>query len=141
MVLKHRCLGQDHARLGVAVVVRLQASEDQVEGFIFDRSGDRAGSVIGIETDKGSFTAPALVLATGGLSILKMGASGFAYEIARRFDLEVIEPRPGLVPLKVTGETLELCNEVGLVKISAIGGEAGMRAGLGSYLGKGLAEA
>ena len=64
-----------------------------------------------IETDKGSFDAPALVIATGGLSIPKMGATGFAYEIARRFDLAVIEPRPGLVPLKVTGETLELCTD------------------------------
>jgi predicted Rossmann fold flavoprotein len=73
-----------------------------------------------IETDKGSFTAPALVLATGGLSIPKMGASGFAYEIARRFDLEVIEPRPGLVPLKVTGETLELCRTLTGVSVDAI---------------------
>jgi predicted Rossmann fold flavoprotein len=70
-----------------------------------------------IETDKGSFDAPVLVLATGGLSIPKMGASGFAYEIARRFGLDVIEPRPGLVPLKVTGETLELCK--GLTGVSA----------------------
>ncbi len=70
-----------------------------------------------IETDKGSFDAPVLVLATGGLSIPKMGASGFAYETARRFGLDVIEPRPGLVPLKVTGETLELCK--GLTGVSA----------------------
>src|SRR5258708_30201004 len=47
-----------------------------------------------IETDKGSFVAPTLVLATGGLSIPKMGASGIAYDMARRFDLAVIEPRP-----------------------------------------------
>src|ERR1700674_2611665 len=73
-----------------------------------------------IETDKGSFTAPALVLATGGLSIPKMGASGFSYEIARRFDLEVIEPRPGLVPLRVTGETLELCKDLTGVSVDAI---------------------
>ena len=73
-----------------------------------------------IETDKGSFDAPALVLATGGLSIPKMGASAFAYEIARRFDLEVIEPRPGLVPLKVTGETLELCKTLSGVSVDAI---------------------
>ena len=73
-----------------------------------------------IETDKGSFTAPALVIATGGLSIPKMGASGFAYEIARRFDLEVIGPRPGLVPLKVTGETLELCKVLTGVSVDAI---------------------
>jgi predicted Rossmann fold flavoprotein len=73
-----------------------------------------------VETDKGSFDAPALVVATGGLSIPKMGASALAYEIARRFDLEVIEPRPGLVPLKVTGETLELCKALAGVSVDAI---------------------
>ena len=44
-------------------------------------------------------TAPALVLATGGLSIPKLGATGFAYDVARRFGLKVVEPRPALVPL------------------------------------------
>ncbi len=44
-------------------------------------------------------TAPALVIATGGPSIPKMGATGFAYDIARQFGLVVIEPRPALVPL------------------------------------------
>jgi predicted Rossmann fold flavoprotein len=73
-----------------------------------------------VETDRGDFTAPALVLATGGLSIPKMGASGFAYEIARRFGLGVIEPRPGLVPLKVAGKTLELCRTLTGVSIEAI---------------------
>ncbi|MDL2340823.1 MAG: aminoacetone oxidase family FAD-binding enzyme [Pseudomonadota bacterium] len=43
--------------------------------------------------------APALVLATGGLSIPKLGASGFAYDVARRFGLKIVEPRPALVPL------------------------------------------
>jgi predicted Rossmann fold flavoprotein len=73
-----------------------------------------------IETSKGSFAAPALVLATGGLSIPKMGATGFAYDMARRFDLAVIEPRPGLVPLKVDGETLELCRTLAGVSVDAI---------------------
>jgi hypothetical protein len=44
-------------------------------------------------------TAPSLVIATGGLSIPKLGATGFAYEVARRFGLKVVEPRPALVPL------------------------------------------
>ena len=44
-------------------------------------------------------SAPALVIATGGPSIPKMGATGFAYDLARRFGLKVIEPRPALVPL------------------------------------------
>ena len=73
-----------------------------------------------IETDKGGFIAPALVLATGGLSIPKMGATGFAYETARRFDLAVIEPRPGLVPLTVAGEALKLCRTLAGVSIDAI---------------------
>ncbi len=43
--------------------------------------------------------APALVVATGGPSIPKIGATGFAYDLARRFGLKVVEPRPALVPL------------------------------------------
>jgi predicted Rossmann fold flavoprotein len=45
------------------------------------------------------FRAPVLVVATGGLSIPKMGASGFGYELARHFGLAIRETRPGLVPL------------------------------------------
>lgn len=42
--------------------------------------------------------APSLVIATGGPSIPKMGATGFAYELARQFGLKIVEPRPALVP-------------------------------------------
>ncbi len=51
-------------------------------------------------------SAPALVIATGGPSIPKMGATGFAYDLARQFGLKVVEPRPGLVPLTLSGEEL-----------------------------------
>ena len=61
-----------------------------------------------IETNRGCFTASALVLATGGLSIPKMGATGFAFDVARRFGLRVTELLPALVPLKVTPERLGL---------------------------------
>jgi predicted Rossmann fold flavoprotein len=44
-------------------------------------------------------TAPALVIATGGPSIPKLGATGLAYDLARKFGLKVVEPRPALVPL------------------------------------------
>lgn len=44
------------------------------------------------------YTAPALVLATGGPAIPKLGATGFAYELARQFGLSVVQPRPALVP-------------------------------------------
>lgn len=50
--------------------------------------------------------APALVIATGGPSIPKLGASDFAYGLARRFGLSVVEPRPALVPLTLAGDQL-----------------------------------
>jgi predicted Rossmann fold flavoprotein len=73
-----------------------------------------------VDSDHGSFIAPALVLATGGLSIPKAGATGFAYEVARRFGLAIIEPRPGLVPLRVTGEAMALCRTLSGVSVDAI---------------------
>ena len=51
----------------------------------------------------GEFTSSALVVATGGLSIPKMGATGLAYDLARQFGLKRIEPRPALVPLLLGG--------------------------------------
>jgi predicted Rossmann fold flavoprotein len=59
-----------------------------------------------VETDKGNFTADALVLATGALSIPKMGATGFAHDVAQRFGLRVTETLPGLVPLTATPQAL-----------------------------------
>ena len=50
------------------------------------------------------FAAPSLVIATGGPSIPKMGATGFAYDLARQFGLKVVEPRPALVPLTLGGD-------------------------------------
>jgi predicted Rossmann fold flavoprotein len=48
--------------------------------------------------------APALVLASGGLSIPKLGATSFAYDVARRFGHKIVEPRPALVPLTLPNE-------------------------------------
>jgi len=48
--------------------------------------------------------ARSLILASGGLSIPKLGATSFAYDVARRFGLKIVEPRPALVPLTLSGE-------------------------------------
>ena len=53
---------------------------------------------------KAEFHAPVLVVATGGLSIPKMGATSFGYDLARQFGLAICEPRPGLVPLVLIPE-------------------------------------
>ncbi len=57
-----------------------------------------------VTTNGADITAPALVIATGGPSIPKMGATGFAYDLARQFGLKVVEPRPALVPLTLGGD-------------------------------------
>jgi predicted Rossmann fold flavoprotein len=62
------------------------------------------GGTFAVTTQAGTYTAPALVIATGGPSIPKMGATDFAYRLARYFGLEVVAPRPALVPLTLSGE-------------------------------------
>ncbi|MBB3214143.1 hypothetical protein FHW67_003455 [Herbaspirillum sp. Sphag1AN] len=63
----------------------------------------KEGELFRLDTDSGAVLARQLVIATGGLSIPKIGATDFAYRIARQFDLDVIAPRPGLVPLTFDG--------------------------------------
>jgi predicted Rossmann fold flavoprotein len=65
---------------------------------------DDAGNFTVTAADSRVWQARALVIATGGPSIPKMGASDFAYRLARQFGLKVVEPRPALVPLTLGGE-------------------------------------
>lgn len=57
-----------------------------------------------IESDRGRIEAPQVVIATGGLSIPKIGATDFGYRMARQFGLRLVEPRPALVPLTFDGD-------------------------------------
>ena len=57
-----------------------------------------------VRTENSELRAPALVIATGGLSIPKIGATAFGYDLARQFGLKIREPRPGLVPLLLDSE-------------------------------------
>lgn len=72
-------------------------------------------------------TARALVIATGGPSIPKMGATGFAYDLARKFGLKVVEPRPALVPLTLGGE------EVLFRELSGVAAPVAARSGKTSF--------
>ncbi|MGG5887435.1 NAD(P)/FAD-dependent oxidoreductase [Falsiroseomonas sp. HC035] len=73
-----------------------------------------------VTTDRGRFTAESLVLATGGLSIPKMGATGFAHDVARRFGLKLVAPAPGLVPLTFVGPALDLMQPLSGVALDSI---------------------
>jgi len=64
----------------------------------------QADNLFTVTTDRGAPQARSLVIATGGPSIPKMGATGFAYDLARQFGLKLVEPRPALVPLTLSGE-------------------------------------
>lgn len=72
---------------GVSIRLRTKIREVQRDtGFV-------------VRSDGGAFSAPTLVIATGGLSIPKMGATSFGYDVARQFGLKIRQPRPALVPL------------------------------------------
>ena len=73
-----------------------------------------------VATNKGCFTAPVLVLATGGLSIPKIGATGLSYDLARQFGLRVAETRPGLVPFIAGGQTTDLDSSLAGVSLEAV---------------------
>jgi len=73
-----------------------------------------------IGTDHGEFTATSLVLATGGLSIPKMGATDFTHRMAKRFGLPLTETRPGLVPLTFGTDDLALMASLSGVAVEAV---------------------
>ena len=60
-----------------------------------------------VETTRGQVRAESVIVATGGKSIPKMGATGFGYQVAESFGLRVVEPRPGLVPLTFAAQELD----------------------------------
>ncbi|MBX7495547.1 NAD(P)/FAD-dependent oxidoreductase [Qipengyuania sp. 6B39] len=83
--------------------------EECAKGGVEVRCGEEVTEVshngtFTVVTQRETHTAPALVIATGGPSIPKMGATGYAYDLARQFGLKVVEPRPALVPLTLGGE-------------------------------------
>jgi predicted Rossmann fold flavoprotein len=77
-----------------------------------------------ISTPEGAYECESLVIATGGKSIPKMGATGFAYRVAEQFGMSLIETRPGLVPLTLDHAMLE-----SLATLSGISAPAEIRHG------------
>lgn len=71
-------------------------------------------------SDQGEFRCGALVVATGGPSIPKMGSSGFGYKIAEQFGLKIVPPRAALVPLTFDAALLKQFGELAGVSVEAI---------------------
>jgi predicted Rossmann fold flavoprotein len=84
----------------------------------------RRDDTFSLRTESGEFRAPVLVVATGGLSIPKMGATAFGYELARQFGYKIVEPRPALVPFVLAeADQQRLCDLSGVSTgvVAAIG--------------------
>ncbi|WP_425507932.1 NAD(P)/FAD-dependent oxidoreductase [Thermomonas paludicola] len=71
-----------------------------------------------LHTTQGTFSAAALVVASGGLSIPSMGASGFGHQLARQFDHAVLPTRAGLVPLTLSGKHAERLHDLAGVALT-----------------------
>jgi hypothetical protein len=69
-------------------------------------SVSKSNDKFSVATDQGDFTSDALVIASGGLSVPKIGATPFGYKIAEQFGLAMVPPRPALVPLSFDPDTL-----------------------------------
>lgn len=70
------------------------------------RREDGASSPFRVATNRGTYEAASLVIATGGPSIPKLGATGYAYQVAQQFGLRIVAPRPALVPLTFDTQTM-----------------------------------
>jgi predicted Rossmann fold flavoprotein len=73
-----------------------------------------------LSTGMGPIASPSLVVATGGLSIPTLGATGFGYEIARQFGHNVLATRAGLVPFIITDQLKDLCAELSGTSVACL---------------------
>jgi predicted Rossmann fold flavoprotein len=103
-----KTLGQlfcDHSAHAILDLLLAECALGKVE-MVADAHGiqvEREGSGFRLQCAKGEFRSETLVVATGGLSIPKLGATSFGYDLARQFGLDVVTPRPALVPFLLGG--------------------------------------
>jgi predicted Rossmann fold flavoprotein len=127
LVEKHRIpyhektLGQlfcDHSAQDITELLESECRSAGVQIFVDSRilEVQRATDFV-VRTASGEFHAPALVVATGGLSIPKMGATPFGYHLARQFGLRIVETKPALVPFVLDGK--DRSRYCGLAGVSA----------------------
>jgi len=105
-----KTLGQlfcDHSARAIVEMLLAECARGSVEIVLEARGIEAEGAGGGgfrVICSQGEFEAGALVVATGGLSIPKLGATGLGYEVARHFGMKVVDPRPALVPLVLGGD-------------------------------------
>ncbi len=133
-----KTLGQlfcDGSAKAVIAMLLAECDSASVDVRLNHRVTDISRSEIGsqerfrVTTDKSNFTAESVVLASGGLSIPKMGATGFAHDVARRFGLKLCDIRPGLVPLTFTDGELDMMRSLSGVALDCVATTSGLSGG------------
>ncbi len=118
-----KALGQlfcDHSSKDILAMLETECAEAKVEiRTDVEIKAVNKNEHFEVSTSGATFTAESLVLATGGLSIPKMGATDIGYQLARQFDMKVLETRAGLVPLTFTGAMQELTERLTGLSIPA----------------------
>lgn len=84
------------------------------------RSIEHQGSDFLLDTDRGSYRAQSVVMASGGLSIPTMGVTGFGYQVARQFGMAVLPTSAALVPFTLSGAWLDAANRLSGLSVDAI---------------------
>ena len=114
-----KTLGQlfcDHSAHAILNLLLAECEKGRVEHIPDAHSTqvERNNSGFHLQCAKGEFHCDSLVVATGGLSIPKLGATAFGYDLARQFGLEIVEPRPALVPLLLAEKEASWTNLAGV---------------------------
>lgn len=121
-----KTLGQLFCDDSAKQIIRMLTDEMKAAGVTLSlgvgvKTVERAGERFQVDLDDGSrVTAASLVVASGGKSIPKMGATGWGYEVARRFGLRVTDTRPALVPLTFEPGLLEQLKPLAGVSVDAV---------------------
>lgn len=137
-----KTLGQlfcDGSARQIVAMLEEECASGAVETRLLARITDvsKPDEAFHVETPTASYRAPSLVIATGGPSIPKMGATGFAYDVARRFGLKVVEPRPALVPLTLGADDrlFESLSGVAIEVVASLGKASFREAALFTHRG------
>jgi len=117
-------LGQlfcDSSSRQIVEMLETECSEAKVEIRLNCRVVEvRKSDRFAVETNAGGFTSESVVVATGGLSFPKLGATDFGYRLAEQFGLKIVRSRPGLVPLTFDGAENNLYSELSGISLDVV---------------------
>ncbi|MDA9071607.1 NAD(P)/FAD-dependent oxidoreductase [Candidatus Pelagibacter sp.] len=102
------------------LLLECQTANVLVKKEIIITDFDKEGKQYFISVGPDKYLCDSLIIATGGLSVPKIGASKFGYDIAKKFNLNIIETLPALVPLTFNEKILEMCKELSGLSLEAL---------------------